>query len=220
MKKTIITALVLLALIVAVFYFKKQSTNTTNNLATTTPQTATSTSDSEISTPGFDYVNATSSDPNLITPSITHDIVFGPTFNLQTKSDLMKQVSQTKDALRANNQNYDAWIDLANEASSAGDLTYAVEILNFLIARLPASALPHHNLGMLYGYYLKESKLATVELRKAIDLEPLITYWYIELYQYYRDTDLKDKAVSVLQEAVSKKVPNYQDLQKLIDLLK
>ena len=153
-------------------------------------------------------------------PDLEHKVIFTADVVGDRKGNISKAIIEMRNTLRNDSGDFASWTDLANLVSSAGDSSYAIEILKFVATNTPDVALPVSNMGMIYGYYLHDNVNAEIYFKQAIAREPQTTYYYIQLYQFYMDIGKKDKARQILRDAITERVPGYQDLQLTLNAIK
>jgi len=153
-------------------------------------------------------------------PDLNHKITFDSSVTADRKITSVQSITTLKELLEKDERDWDAWVDLSNYVSAAGDDSYALVILEFVATNTPEWALPLGNMGMIYGYHLHDNAKAEVAFRTAIAREPNVTYYWIQLYQFLTDIGQTSRAKDVLREGISKKVSGYQDLQVILSSTK
>ena len=222
--KIVILVLAILGIIVGYWIINKPATPTTVPPVTNfderefSPETA-STSISLATTSPLEIATSSKSKIQGPAPDLDHTVIFSADFPNERKVFLTGELTKSKAILRGDIGNWNAWIDLANQVSTAGDNQYTIEIFNFVAKNLPAWGLPYSNLGMIYGYHLHDNVQAEKSFKMALAREPGVSYYYIQLYQFYTDIDQLEKAKDILRQAISKKVPDYLKLKELLDSL-
>jgi|SRR3989344_7752968 len=208
-----IWALVLVVIIGALLYWRGQS----DGMASESPTTASPFTDVLV-TPEVETTGTTSA-PALKspTPNIEHSVVFSSGIKSEQQSYILASVEKARLALRADNKNFDAWIDLANSASAAGDTRYAIEILKFVSLNVPQFGLAECNMGTIYGYHAHDNVSAEAHYRTALAREPNVLYCWVETYQFFIDTDQTAKARAILKQGIDLKVKDYAKLQTILD---
>lgn len=153
-------------------------------------------------------------------PSLDRVVVIKDTYTASQRSSIDSSIKITKATLRSDPGNFDAWIDLGNQVSTAGDSLYAVAIFEYVSLNVPSWAIPESNLGMVYGYYLHDNAKAELHFREALRREPTVTYYWLQTYQFFVDTDQTQKAKIILEQAIKLRVKDWQELQKMLDAMK
>ncbi|MDD5547580.1 MAG: hypothetical protein PHN74_01605 [Candidatus Pacebacteria bacterium] len=116
---------------------------------------------------------------------ISHPIAFGKDVSEADKQRYTKKINEIKESIRKN-FDYDlVWLDLGNYLKAAGDYNGAIEAFNFVGKIRPESYVCFHNLGDLYGFYLKNYPKAEESFLKAIKNEPASADSYVLLTQVY-----------------------------------
>jgi tetratricopeptide (TPR) repeat protein len=85
-------------------------------------------------------------------------------------------------------QNYDyinAWHDLGSYRKLMGDYEGAIEAWNFIGLIRPKDYISYHNLGELYGFYLKDYEKAEQNFLKSINNNPANIDGYLQLVTVY-----------------------------------
>ena len=95
------------------------------------------------------------------------------------------------------------WANLGLYRKEIDDFQGAKEAWEYSFALNPRNPVVADNLGVLYGFYLKDFTKAERNFRLAIELEPTAHYRYLRLYEFYSDI-LKDnvKAKAAIAEGV------------------
>jgi len=177
---------------------------------------------SDLDNAGVDYSFVKLDNENFIIdiplPNLDRAVVFGDDFSEEQKTKLMSQIDSAVEALKKDNYYFNGWINLGLFRKAVGDYEGTKEAWEYASAIMPQDALSFSNLGVLYGYYLKDNKKAEENYLKAIENEPLNGYYYNQLYEFYRDVlEDKTKIRQILEKAVKNKTGDYQDFQKILD---
>ena len=89
--------------------------------------------------------------------------------------------------LAAHPQSPDDWMRVAHIKRFYHDYTGGRDAYEYLNVIMPNLAVPFANLGILYGYYLKEPERAVPKYERAIALEPGNASFYLEYAGFLRD---------------------------------
>ncbi|OHA65038.1 MAG: hypothetical protein A2672_00880 [Candidatus Wildermuthbacteria bacterium RIFCSPHIGHO2_01_FULL_49_22b] len=220
MNKNNLTIIVVLLVIIGGFWFWQSQpagvVAPSGVVSSSTPFTATtSASDPKIEL-------GTSSAPRVtkgVVPNLGHQVVYKTGLTVEQKKAIVSSIEQARGVLASDKFNFDAWIDLANVTSGAGDDNYAIEILKFVSLNTPKWALPESNLGMIYGYHIHDNTTAESHFRIALEREPNVAYYWIQTAQFFIDIDNEAEARRVLQTGKNKKVTDYQRLEQMLKSL-
>lgn len=119
--------------------------------------------------------------------------------------------------LKESSDLFSPWIELGLYRKLIGDFEGAVLAWEYAAKIRPQEPLPHHNLGDLFAYDLKDYQKAETHYLKAISLKPPHAIYYQKLYEFYRylinDTV---KARAILEEGISAGPSESQILQELL----
>ncbi|MBI5645129.1 tetratricopeptide repeat protein [Candidatus Kaiserbacteria bacterium] len=136
-------------------------------------------------------------------PDLDHTVAFTAQMSPEAHTILEKNINATKDELRSNPENLNAWLDLAIEYKTAGDFKAAVEVWQYLSKHYPNEAVSLHNLGEYYFHEKKDYAKAESYYRQAITVMPNFGSNYTDLYEMYRYAQNDQaKAVAILQEGI------------------
>ncbi len=124
------------------------------------------------------------------------------------KNQITEKVASLKKILADNFLNFQAWIDLANYYKFAEDYNGALAMLNFAVKLQPTNFLAFHNLGDLYGFYLKDSAKAEDNFLKSLQYNPRNIDAYLELSSLYRSGYQGRTNSETLLSAAAQKYPN------------
>lgn len=130
-----------------------------------------------------------------------------------TKAEMEQIIS----LLRKDQNNAILWSELGLYRKETGDYEGARLAWEFAYELQPENAVIVENLGVLYGYYLKNSLKSEEFFRAAIALEPKSIHLRLRLFEFYRDV-LEDngKARAAIESAL-KDNPNNQQLTALLE---
>lgn len=144
--------------------------------------------------------------PNLSRP-------FPDSILTSTKTEMEQLVSELE------NTPYNAtlWSELGLYRKEAGDYEGARLAWEFAYELQPENAVIAENLGVLYGYYLRDGSKSEEFFRVAILLEPKNIHLRLRLFELYRDV-FKDKAKE--RAAIEEALKDNSDNQQLAALLK
>ena len=152
-------------------------------------------------------------------PDLNGEIVISQKIPLDAQDILKEKISTLRSELKTDNIQYDKWINLGLQYKIAEDYESAKEVWEYVNLVWPKNSISFHNLGDLYGYYLKNPQKSEENFKKAIDNSPNNIMYYFKLAEFYRDVVKdNDKAVQVAQKGVSKN-PNSQELAQLLESL-
>ena len=143
------------------------------------------------------------------TPSLNREVAFAEDASQEAKDAVSGKVALNQDALKKDNTNIEAWLDLAIQYKQGGDIEGAIEIWEYLDTAFPGQSTSSFNLGVVHHQDLKEYEKSEQYYREAIRRSPLLPLGYLglhELYRYVYKTDTA-AAVDILLEGI-KQIPN------------
>lgn len=148
-------------------------------------------------------------------PSLDREILFESGISEEQKEITRKQVNILTDALKADPNRFNEWVDLGLLLKSVGDYGWARDAWEHAGSIRPGNSLSFANLGTLYGYYLGNPVKAEANLLHAIENEPRFLDWYTRTVDFYLEV-MKDKerADDFLARSVAR-YPEWTDLKAL-----
>ena len=148
-------------------------------------------------------------------PDLDRPIIFPDGYSAESAKEVTGQIAILIDFLKADSNRFNEWLDLGILRKSIEDYEGAREAWEYASAIRPQNSLSFVNLGMLYGYYLREPLRAEANLLHAIENEPLFLDFYMRMTDFYLEV-MKDKgkAINFLDRAIEK-YPEWEDLKKL-----
>lgn len=122
--------------------------------------------------------------------------------------------------LKQKPNSYGAWINLGIYRKIAEDYEGASQAWEYAALLSPKSPMTFDNLGSLYGYFLKDSKKAEANFKKAIETGGSKAQYYYSFALFYVDI-LKDnaKAKQILQQGIAADPSSSVDLKQLLESL-
>ena len=138
-------------------------------------------------------------------------------YSADAKIIINKNITDLTRELKANNDQYDKWITLGNTRKLVGDYDEARNIWEFTSRIWPDGLVAYHNLGDLYGSYLKDKIKAETNMLKVIEIDPHYIGEYISLYHLYEQQYGKQdsRAVGILTKGLGN---NSQSVDIMIAL--
>lgn len=175
--------------------------------------------------PGITYGYASSSPSNpsntelpkgIPIPDLDRPVTI-PSYFLSDIAERAKaDIAKISGALKENPSNAALWAELGLQRKEIEDYIGARDALLYAYALIPQNAVISDNLGVLYGYYLKDSRKAEEYFKKALELEPTIAYRYLRLYELYHDIVQDDKKTKAILERGLKAIPNHSGFTALL----
>ncbi len=107
-------------------------------------------------------------------------------FSSDAKRIINSRIDELTEGLKADNSQYDKWIGLGTLRKLIGDYDEARNIWEFASVNWPDSFVSYHNLGDLYGGYLKDPVKAERYFLKVVELDPNYVADYMALYDLYK----------------------------------
>lgn len=153
---------------------------------------------------GFLKIPGSSTSTNGM-PSLEHAVSYSAGFPEEGKVILEKNVEALRDHLRNDPENWSAWLDLAIQYKTAGDIDAAIEIWEYMAEKQP-TAVPYYNLGTTYHLEKKDFARAEEHFTKALEIDPGSAIGYLGLHEIYRYSYKQDTtlAVDTLEQGIEK----------------
>jgi len=147
--------------------------------------------------------------PNLDVPVITN-----PNLPQNIKEILTANIKRYSDLLKKDPSVYDNWINLGLQLKIGNEFERTRLAWEYASKLSPTGIVSFVNLGDLYGYYLKEPKLAEERFLTALKNDPSQLGIYIRIADFYLDV-MKDqsKASSIVKQGLVK-FPDNPELLK------
>ena len=118
---------------------------------------------------------------------ISEPIIFKTSLPEDSKKLFTQKINEINDLVKQDYNYLNQWLDLGSYRKLMGDYTGAIDAWNFAAVIRPKDYVIFHNLGDLYGFYLKNYSKAEENFLKSIVLKPANEDAYIQLatiYQY------------------------------------
>lgn len=149
-------------------------------------------------------------------PSLDRPIVYPAGMPAQIKKDNKSKISVIIDALKSDPSSFNNWIDLGLYRKLLEDYEGARQAWEYASLLRPQSPASFSNLGILYGYYLKDAPKAEKSFLKAIENDPKDINLYFQTYDFYKDV-MKDlaKAKAIIETGL-KNNPTDKDLESML----
>ena len=153
-------------------------------------------------------------------PQLDGPIIIPDSFSAEFKEKTTKEIGTLLATLKQNPGFFNGWIDLGLLFKVIEDYDRARQAWEYAGIVSPQNSLSYTNLGVVYGYYLKDPVLAEKNYLKAIENGPLFTDLYIRASNFYLEI-LKDneKAEETLNKGLEK-LPEDESLKAALELLK
>ena len=142
--------------------------------------------------------------PKFPAPDLDRPINITAKLSEESAGKAREYIIASENALKADPDIYEDWLNLALYRKLIGDYEAAREIWEYLTKIRPFAAVSYHNLGNLYAYELNEPDKAEPYYLKAIELEPSGIQWYLSAADYYRyfKKDIT-KAKDILRQGIA-----------------
>ena len=166
---------------------------------------------------------ATTTQINKISvPNLSGPILFKDSVSTKTKEEITKKMKDLSEELGKDNDYFDGWIQLGLYRKNIGDYDGAQQAWEYAGLIRPENSLSFGNLGMLYGYYLKDNIMAEKSFIKATKNDKTLIYLYAQFASFYHEVLKNDtKAKAILEQGIAANPgPASQDLQNLLKNLK
>jgi len=156
---------------------------------------------------------------NVPVPDLDKIIVFETDISTETQNILKQKIEEVSSELKKDSNLVDKWIELGVYRKNIGDYDGAVEVLEYALVLQPRSRNAYHNLGELYGYYIKDSVKAEESFLKAIEIVPGDIYLYFKITEFYNDVlNDTEKARQIVERGIEAS-PSSEDLKSLLESL-
>lgn len=185
--------------------------------ATTTPGTSNNGTEPTFTIIPIEQKEKLPSPPDIEKPLTFSDDVFP-----ENKQKMLDQWKITMEELKKDHNSLDAWLQMGLLRKTTGDYEGAREAWEYASIIRPKNSVSFANLGVLYGYYLKDQQKAEKNFLKAIENDKVLTYFYAQTADFYLDViKNKEKAIGILEQGI-KEVPESEGklLQAKIDEIK
>lgn len=124
-----------------------------------------------------------------------------------------KNLEEVKGRLDEHPENYDDWIQVSYVKKLFNNYKGARDALEYAKIVNPKHPLAYFNLGVLYGYELREPVEAEKNYTSALTLNPLALDYYTGLASFYREVlKTPEKGEAVIKEALKKLPQNGANL--------
>lgn len=144
----------------------------------------------------------------IIIPDLNRFVV-ASSISEQNRLAFITQMQKLSSALKADPTKYPDWLELAAYRREAGDYDGARIVLEYQTMVWSNQYVPHYNLATLFHYYVKDSKKAEDEYRRALVIRgsgPESIGTYLELHRLYANVykEKQSLADDVLIEGLQK----------------
>ena len=147
-----------------------------------------------------------------VVPNLDRQIIVPASIPAQIKENTVKEIERLKALLKQDSNLFNEWLDLGMLYKSFDDYEGAREAWEYASVIRPVNSLSFGNLGVLYGYYLKNPVLAEKNYLKAIENDPKLPYLYGQTADFYLEVALNPvKARSILEKGL-KAIPGDEGL--------
>jgi len=153
--------------------------------------------------------------PTITVPDLDRPIVFSVGYSAEKAEEVTGYITILADALKADSNRFNEWLDLGLLRKSIEDYEGAREAWEYASAIRPGNSLSFVNLGTLYGYYLHEPLKAEANLLHAIENEPRFLGFYTRMTDFYIEVmNDRDRAIDFLDRTIEK-YPEWTDIKGL-----
>jgi len=130
---------------------------------------------------------------------LNRSFVFPGNFNAETQNSYSERINKLVSSLKSNCNSFGTWLDLGQWYGSIGDYDAAKFAWETASQMEPNSFLPYHNLGNLYGFFVKDMKKSEEYYFKAIDKDLNSLNSYSDLADLYLYGGQPQKAIDLLK---------------------
>jgi tetratricopeptide (TPR) repeat protein len=153
-------------------------------------------------------------------PSLMAPIEFSGTYSEEVKKGITAQINEISDILKQDAGLFNQWVDLGLLRKSIGDYNGARDAWEYASALRPKNSLSFANLGVLYGYYLGDTKKSEENFLRSIKNNNKITNTYYQLADFYLEVlNNVEKAQNILEEGLSEN-PESRALEAALGAIK
>jgi len=158
--------------------------------------------------------------PKIPLPNLDREVVMPGRFSAEEQKIFLDKINASISVLKKHHGSFADWINLGLRRKMIDDYEGARQAWEYASALSPINSLSFGNLGVLYGYYLKDNVQAEKNFLKSIENDPRQSALYFQTFEFYRDV-IKDnmKAVAIMQKAIKNIPAEKANLQKVIDSL-
>lgn len=149
-------------------------------------------------------------------PSLDRPIVYPADMTAQIKEDNQNKISAIIKNLKLNQDSFNDWIDLGLYRKLLEDYEGARQAWEYASLLRPQSPASFSNLGILYGYYLKDAPKAEKSFLKAIENDPKDINLYFQTYDFYKDVMKNLAKAKAIIETGLKNNPTDKDLENML----
>jgi len=132
---------------------------------------------------------------------INKPVVIKAAVSLESKKQAEEKIAAASKTIRENYNYEPPWLDLSAYRQVLGDFDGAIEALDFLGTIRPKGYVSFHNLGMIYGFYLKNYPKSEENFLKSIENNSSNFDAYSQLITVY-ETYKPEKTESLLMSAI------------------
>jgi tetratricopeptide (TPR) repeat protein len=136
------------------------------------------------------------------------------------KADIEKQIRENIESLREGYDNLISWISLGQLRKVIGDYEGARDAWEFASLIRPENSLSFHNLGDLYGSYLKDMPKAELNYLVSLKNDPANVNAYLNLADLYWYEGEKEKIPNLLSRGIRDNAKTEDKLPLLARLAK
>ncbi|MBI2021217.1 hypothetical protein HYS99_01745 [Candidatus Giovannonibacteria bacterium] len=120
------------------------------------------------------------------------------------------EIEKIKKLIVINPIYYEAWLELGILLKNAGDYANAAEAWKYAAILRPTEYVPHHNLGDLYRFYVKNYPEAESHWLRSVSIQPDFLQGYTNLSDLYRYSykEKSSEAPKILLDGLAKNPNN------------
>ncbi|MDP3726129.1 MAG: hypothetical protein Q8R36_02940 [bacterium] len=135
------------------------------------------------------------------------------------KNEITNKINIITALLRADPNLFNEWLDLGLLRKSIEDYEGAKEAWEYASLLRPKNSLSFSNLGMLYGYYIKNPLLGEKNHLKAIENDSKLPYLYMQVADFYMEVlNQPARAREILQKGLQM-IPGDDGLENALNNL-
>ncbi len=151
-------------------------------------------------------------------PSLVREIRFPASLSAEQKESIGKQIAGIVALLKQDASLFNEWSDLGLLRKEIEDYEGAREAWEYASILRPQNSVSFVNLGVLYGYYLKDPVQAEKNYLKALENDPKLPYLYVQIADFYLEVmGDKSKARAIIERGI-REIPGDEGLKSALEM--
>lgn len=150
-------------------------------------------------------------------PDLDRSIQISDSISPAQKEEIASKINNTIALLKNNRTLLDGWLDLGLLRKLIGDYEGARAAWEYAGILAPKNSISFGNLGVLYGYYLKDSVSAEKNYLKAIENDPALPDLYMRAADFYLEVMNNPQKAQIILEKGAKAIPEDMALKSALE---